>query len=56
MPAEVRRALAELIKECPKQKAKKIGAKGLPATKLFKIALTEAEKLGYEWPIRYKVD
>jgi len=56
LPADVRRAWAEPIKEWPKQKAKEIDAKGLPATQLFKIAMSEAEKLGYEWPIRYKVD
>ncbi|MGE0253044.1 MAG: C4-dicarboxylate TRAP transporter substrate-binding protein [Alphaproteobacteria bacterium] len=56
LPDDVRAAWAESLKDFPREKAKELDGKGLAGTTILKTALEEAEKVGYKWPIRYKVD
>ncbi len=55
LPAEVRKAWAESLKDWPQKVADELNAKGLPATKVLNLTLERAEANGYEWPVRYVI-
>jgi len=52
----VRQEWAESLKDWPQSYADELEAEGLPAKQVLNIVLDSAEKYGYEWPVRYKVE
>jgi C4-dicarboxylate-binding protein DctP len=56
LPDSVRVDWATSLKDWPKEKAAELDAAGMPGTEVLSIALEEAERLGYEWPVRYEVE
>jgi TRAP-type C4-dicarboxylate transport system substrate-binding protein len=56
VPDQVRLDWAKSLAAWPAQKAKELDAQGMPATRVLELGLVEAEKLGYTWPVRYKLD
>ncbi len=55
LPDSVRIEWANSLRNWPQEKATELDKQGLPASQALKIALEEAEKLGYKWPMRYQV-
>lgn len=53
---EVRADWAKSMADWPQEKATELDGMGLPGTEVLKIALEEAEALGYEWPLRYEIE
>ena len=46
---------ATALKDWPQQKADELDKMGLPGSQVLKLTIEEAEKLGYKWPVRYKI-
>jgi TRAP-type C4-dicarboxylate transport system substrate-binding protein len=55
LPEKVRQDWAQSLAGWPAEKAKELDAQGLPGTQVLELAVAEAEKLGYKWPVRYKI-
>ncbi|MNC92832.1 hypothetical protein D3C83_93380 [compost metagenome] len=55
LPDSVRVDWANSLKGWPQEKATELDKQGLPATRVLKLALEEAEKLGHKWPVRYQI-
>jgi len=55
VPDEVRVEWAKSLAKWPQEKATELDAKGLPATQVLRLAIEEAEKAGYKWPVRYEI-
>jgi len=55
LPESVRIEWATALEDWPQQKADELDKMGLPGSQVLKLTLEEAEKLGYKWPVRYKV-
>jgi TRAP-type C4-dicarboxylate transport system substrate-binding protein len=55
VPDSVRVEWANSLKGWPQDKANELDKAGLPATRVLKLALEEAEKLGHKWPVRYSI-
>lgn len=55
LPDSVRADWAQSLKGWPQEKATELDKAGLPASRVLKLALEEAEKLGHKWPVRYQV-
>ena len=55
LPDSVRVDWANSLKSWPQQKASELDKQGLPASRVLKLALDEAEKLGHKWPVRYQI-
>ena len=55
VPDSVRIDWANSLKGWPQEKAAELDKAGLPGTRVLKLALEEAEKLGHKWPVRYQV-
>jgi C4-dicarboxylate-binding protein DctP len=55
LPESVRVEWATALKDWPQQKADELDKLGLPASQVLKLTIEEAEKLGYKWPVRYKI-
>jgi C4-dicarboxylate-binding protein DctP len=55
LPESVRLEWAKSLEKFPQEKADELNAKGMPATEVFRMVITEAEKLGYKWPVRYEI-
>jgi TRAP-type C4-dicarboxylate transport system substrate-binding protein len=55
LPDSVRVEWANSLKDWPQEKANELDKAGLPASQVLKTALSEAEKLGHKWPVRYQV-
>jgi TRAP-type C4-dicarboxylate transport system substrate-binding protein len=55
VPEQVRLDWANSLSGWPTEKAKELDAQGLPATPVLELAIIEAEKLGYKWPVRYRI-
>jgi len=55
LPEKVRKDWAQSLAAWPAEKARELDAKGMPATQVLELTIGEAERLGYEWPVRYKV-
>lgn len=53
---EVRADWAQSMAGWPQEKATELDGMGLPGTEVLKIALEEAEALGYAWPLRYEIE
>ncbi|GGK49142.1 C4-dicarboxylate TRAP transporter substrate-binding protein [Salinarimonas ramus] len=56
LPDSVRADWARSLAAWPAEKAAELDAAGMPASEVLSIALEEAEKLGYVWPVRYELD
>jgi C4-dicarboxylate-binding protein DctP len=56
VPAEVRADWAQSLANWPQEIAKELDAAGMPGSEVLKLTLAEAEKLGYEWPLRYEIE
>lgn len=56
LPAPERQVWAEALKAWPAEKAKEMEERGLPGRKVLNMTLDVAEKHGYKWPVRYKID
>ena len=55
VPESVRQEWAESLKDWPQQRATALDKMGLPGSQVLKLAMDEAEKLGYKWPVRYQI-
>ncbi|MFZ9677311.1 MAG: C4-dicarboxylate TRAP transporter substrate-binding protein [Quisquiliibacterium sp.] len=55
VPDAVRAEWAQSLKDWPQSIAAELDKKGLPASKVLKLTLEEAEKLGHKWPVRYQI-
>lgn len=55
LPDAVRADWAQSLKGWPQEKATELDKAGMPASRVLKLALQEAEKLGHKWPVRYQV-
>ena len=55
LPENVRADWAQSLATWPQESATAFDKQGLPGTKVLQAALTEAEKLGYKWPVRYAI-
>jgi TRAP-type C4-dicarboxylate transport system substrate-binding protein len=55
VPDAVRLEWARSLTDWPQQRATELDKQGLPASQVFKLALEEAEKQGYKWPVRYPI-
>jgi C4-dicarboxylate-binding protein DctP len=55
LPENVRADWATSLKGWPQEKATELDKQGWPASKVLKLTLEEAEKLGHKWPVRYEV-
>jgi C4-dicarboxylate-binding protein DctP len=55
LPESVRIEWATALEDWPQQKADELDKMGLPGSQVLKLTLEEAEKLGYKWPVRYKI-
>ncbi len=54
-PESVRVEWGTALQDWPQQKADELDKLGLPASQVLKATIEEAEKLGYKWPVRYKI-
>lgn len=52
---QVRADWAKSLAQWPQQKADELDAKGIPASQVLRLAVEEAEKIGYKWPVRYEI-
>jgi len=55
LPASVRADWAKSLSAWPAEAAKDFDKQGLPGSKVLRLAISEAEKLGYQWPVRYEI-
>jgi len=55
VPDSVRQDWAKSLANWPQEKATELDQKGLPASQTLRLAIEEAEKLGYKWPVRYEI-
>ncbi len=55
VPNSVKLEWANSLKDWPQTIATDLDKQGLPGSQVLKIALEEAEKLGYKWPVRYVI-
>jgi TRAP-type C4-dicarboxylate transport system substrate-binding protein len=55
VPDKVRQDWARSLAAWPAEKAKELDGQGLPGSQVLELAVVEAEKLGYKWPVRYKI-
>lgn len=55
LPDSVRLDWATRLKDWPQEYANELEAKGFPAKAILNATLEEAEKVGYEWPVRYVI-
>jgi C4-dicarboxylate-binding protein DctP len=55
LPESVRIDWANSLKDWPKEKAAELDKAGLPGTQVLDLTLSEAEKLGHKWPVRYQL-
>jgi C4-dicarboxylate-binding protein DctP len=55
VPDSVRLDWAKSLAKFPQERAEELNGKGMPASQVLNLVLTEAEKLGYKWPVRYEV-
>ena len=55
LPDKVRQDWAKSLEAWPAQKAKEFDAQGLPGSEVLELVMSETEKLGYKWPVRYKI-
>ncbi len=55
LPESVRADWAQSLKGWPQEKATELDKAGMPASRVLKLALEEAEKLGHKWPVRYQL-
>jgi len=55
LPDSVRQDWANSLKDWPQEKASELDKAGMPGSRVLKLALQEAEKLGHKWPVRYQV-
>jgi C4-dicarboxylate-binding protein DctP len=55
LPESVRVEWGTALQDWPQQKADELDKLGLPASQVLKATIEEAEKLGYKWPVRYKI-
>lgn len=55
VPDSVKLDWANSLKGWPQEKAAELDKQGLPASQVLKLTLSEAEKLGHKWPVRYSV-
>jgi C4-dicarboxylate-binding protein DctP len=55
LPDSVRVDWANSLKGWPQEKATELDKQGMPASRVLKLALEEAEKLGHKWPVRYQI-
>lgn len=55
LPESVRIEWATALEDWPQQKADELDKMGLPGSQVLKLTLEEAEKLGYKWPVRYRI-
>jgi TRAP-type C4-dicarboxylate transport system substrate-binding protein len=56
LPEKVRQDWAQSLAGWPAEKAKELDAKAMPATQVLQLTLSEAERHGYKWPVRYKIE
>ena len=52
---DARLAWAKTLADFPNERAKEADAKGLPGSKVVRMAVDVAEKLGHKWPVRYEI-
>jgi TRAP-type C4-dicarboxylate transport system substrate-binding protein len=52
----VRQEWAESLRDWPQSYSDELESEGLPAKQVLNIVLDSAERYGYEWPVRYKVE
>lgn len=52
---KVRADWAKSLAQWPQQKADELDVKGIPASQVLRLAVEEAEKIGYKWPVRYEI-
>ena len=55
VPDSVRLEWAKSLTNWPQQRADELDKMGLPGSQVMKLAMDEAEKLGYKWPVRYPI-
>lgn len=55
VPDSVRLDWAKSLTNWPQQRASDLDKMGLPGSEVMKLAIEEAEKLGYKWPVRYPI-
>ncbi len=55
VPDSVRLEWAKSLTNWPQQRADDLDKMGLPGSQVMKLAMEEAEKLGYKWPVRYPI-
>jgi TRAP-type C4-dicarboxylate transport system substrate-binding protein len=55
VPASVRLDWAKSLTEWPQQRATELDNQGLPGSQVLKLTMEEAEKMGYQWPVRYPI-
>ncbi len=55
VPDSVRLEWAKSLTNWPQQRAEELDKMGLPGSQVMKLAMEEAEKLGYKWPVRYPI-
>ena len=55
VPDSIRAEWARSLAAWPQEKATELDAKGLPASEVLRMAIEEAEKHGYKWPVRYEI-
>ncbi|MFZ2737554.1 MAG: C4-dicarboxylate TRAP transporter substrate-binding protein [Burkholderiaceae bacterium] len=55
VPDSVRLDWAKSLTNWPQQRAAELDKMGLPGSEVMKLAMEEAEKLGYKWPVRYPI-
>jgi C4-dicarboxylate-binding protein DctP len=56
LPDSFREDWANSLAEWPKEIAAELEGRGYPAIEVLTATLEEAERLGYEWPVRYEVE
>ena len=56
IPDSVRAEWATSLSGWPREQAQELDAKGLPGTRVLSLALAAAEDLGYDWPVRYRIE
>ena len=52
---EARLKWAKTLADFPNKRAKEADSKGLPGSKVLRMAVDIHEKLGHKWPVRYVI-
>jgi C4-dicarboxylate-binding protein DctP len=55
LPQSVRVEWATYLKDEPRKRAAELDKRGMPATQVLRVAMEEAEKMGYRYPVRYEL-